>query len=77
MGIFFVLKAGGVNHVGYIFVNIVDTSFFNEVVHNFFSLVVVAVSSKENVDSSAINVMTIGGESFLPVEDGRIDMFAP
>ena len=77
MVIFFVLKASGVNHVGDIFVSIVHAGFFNEVVHNFFCLVVVTVRGEENANGRAINVTTIVGENFLPVENGGIDMFAP
>ena len=64
------------NHVGDIFVNIVDTGFFNEVMHNFFCLFIVAMSGEENANSSAINVVAVGRENVLPVENGGIDMFA-
>jgi len=75
--VFFVLKVSGVNYVGHVFVNIIGTGFFYEVMHDVFCLFVVAVSGEENVNDSAINVMTIGGKSFLPEINGRIDVFAP
>ncbi len=71
------LKDSGVNHVGYVFVNIIGTGLFNEVMHNFFCLFIVAVRGEENTKGSTINVMTIGGKSFLPEINGRIDVFAP
>lgn len=71
------LKIGGVNHVGYVFVNIIGTSFFNEVLHNVFCLLIVAVRGEENAEGSAINVVAVGRESFLPEINGRIDVFAP
>ena len=65
------------NHVGYIFLNVISSSFFNEVMHNVFCLLIVAVSGEENVNDSAINVVAVGRESFLPEINGRIDVFAP
>ena len=71
------LKIGCVNYVGYIFLNVISASLFNEVIHNFFCLFIVAVRGEENTKGSTINVMTIGGKSFLPEINGRIDVFAP
>ena len=71
------LEISGVNYVVDILVNIVGTSFFNEVMHNFFSLSVVAMRGEENAESCAINVMAISGKIFLPVKDGGIDMSTP
>ena len=53
------LKVSGVNHVGHIFGNIIGTSLFNEVIHNFFCLSVVAMRCEENANGCAINVMAI------------------
>ena len=77
MEVFLVLKVSGVNYVGHVFVNIIGTGFFNEVFHNVFCLLIVAVRGEENAKGSAINVMTIGGKSFLPEINGGIDVFAP
>ena len=71
------LKNSGVNHVGDVFFGVINADFFNEVMHNFFCLLVVAVRSEENVNDSAINVVVVGGESFLPEINGGIDVFAP
>ena len=65
------------NHVGHIFVNIINAGLFNEVMHNFFCLLIVAGSGKENAKGSAINVVAVGRESFLPVVNRGIDVFAP
>ena len=77
MEIFFALKIGGVNHVGYVFWNIIGTGFFNEVMHDVFCLFIVAVRGEENVNDSAINVVAVGRESFFPEINGRIDVFSP
>ena len=71
------LKIGGVNHVGYVFLNIIGTGFFDEVMHDVFRLLIVAVRGEENAEGSAINVVAVGGESFLPEINGGIDVFAP
>ena len=65
------------NHVGDVFVDIVDADFFDEIMHNFFCLVIVAMRGEKSANDCPINVMAIGKENFLPVENGRIDMFAP
>lgn len=70
------LKIGGVNHVGYVFLNIIGTGFFDEVMHDFFCLFIVAMRGEENAKSSAIDIMTISGESFLPEINRGIDVFA-
>ena len=77
MEIFFVLKIGGVNHVGYVFLNVISAGLFNEVLHNVFCLLIVAVRGEENMNDSAINVVAVGRESFLPEINGGIDVFAP
>ena len=71
------LSASVVNHVGHIFVNIVDAGLFNEVKHNVFCLFVVTVSGEENAKGSAIYVVAISGESLLPEINGGIDVLAP
>ena len=71
------LAASGVNHVGHIFVNIINASLFNEVMHNVFCLFVVAVSCEEHAKGSAIDVVAISGESLLPEINGGIDVLAP
>ena len=71
------LKIGGVNHVGYVFLNIIGTGFFDEVMHDVFCLLIVAVRGEENAKGSAINVVAVGGESFFPEINGGIDVFAP
>ena len=71
------LKDSGVNHVGYVFLNIIGIGLFNEVMHNFFCLFIVAVRGEENAKGSAINVVAVGGESLLPEINGRIDVFSP
>ena len=71
------LSASVVNHVGHIFVNIINAGLFNEVMHNFFCLLVVAVSGEKDSYGSTINVVAISGESFLPEVNGRIDARVP
>ena len=73
---FFVLKDSGVNHVGYVFMNIIGTGFFYEVLHNVFCLLIFAVSGEESANCGTINVVAVGRESFLPEINGRIDVFA-
>ena len=71
------LKNSGVNYVGYIFLNVISAGLFNEVMHNFFRLLIVAVRGEKNANGSAINVVTISGESLLPEINGRVNVFAP
>ena len=71
------LSTSFVNNVRHIFVNIVDASLFNEVMHNFFCLLVVAVSGEKDSYGSTINVVAISGESFLPEVNGGVNVLAP
>ena len=62
-----VLKNSGTNYVRNVFLYIEDASLFDEVIHNFFGLFEVAVRGKENAKGSAINIMAVSREIFLPV----------
>ena len=71
------LLDGVVNNIRHIFVNIISAGLFNEVMHNFFCLFVVTVSGEKNAKGSAIYVVAISGEGFLPEVNGGVDVLAP
>lgn len=76
-GIVLKLRFSGTNNISNVIFKVRDTSIFNQILHNKRSFIEIAVSSDENANDSAINIVAIVSKNFLPVINGIIDVMPP